>query len=87
MDFEELYYIQQSIANKQKQEWEIMRVLAYNNALPYIDDKKKSELTPAKFLPFPWDKKQENAVSNTLSKEEIDKKIRLYTKSNKEIKE
>lgn len=87
MDFEELFYIQQSIGNKQKQDWEIMRILAYNNALPYIDDKKKSELTPAKFLPFPWDLKQINNTSNTLSKEEIDKKIGLYTKSSKEIKE
>lgn len=87
MDFEELFYIQQSIGNKQKQDWEIMRILAYNNALPYIDDKKKESLTPSKFLPFPWDKKQENAVSNSLSKDEIDKKIGLYTRANKEIKE
>jgi hypothetical protein len=84
LTLEEVYYLQQSIQNKEKTQWEIMRLHAYNNALPYINDNKKSSLTPSDFMPFPWDKKEIDNKSNKekLSKEEIQKRIEKYTKIN-----
>jgi hypothetical protein len=61
-----------------------MRLHAYNNALPYISDNKKSSITPSDFMPFPWDVKETDNKSNKekLSKEDIQKRIEKYSKIN-----